>query len=426
VILDRSEPSVHKFLSSHAHAGASATHILELLELQRNAMLMYTSCGWFFADVSGIETVQVLHYAGRVLQLAERFGAADLEPAFLERLAHARSNVAERGTARQIYESEVRPARLDLVRVAAHYAVMSLFDTFDDFARVYCYEVTRRDFELHKAGRARLAIGSIEVRSIITRESASFELAALHLGETELAGGVRPARDPDDYADVRTQLKAAFEPGGLPTLIRALDTYFGETPLSIRSLFRDEQRRVLRELIVATLEEAESAFRQLHERYDPIMRYHTRLGVPMPKVLQTAAAFDLNLQLRRLLESDVSAPAEIEQRLRQSRDEQVSLDETTLMAFRDAVDRACDRFRESPDDLGRLERFDTLVTIVHAEKLPIDLRHAQNRYYRMRNALRPAIEQAAQHADFARQWLEQFDALGEKLSIVPETAAVTQ
>ncbi len=302
--------------------------------------------------------------------------------------------------------------------------MLSLFESFPDQARVYCYEVTRRDFELHKAGRAQLAIGSIEVRSTITHETAAFELAALHLGETELTGGVRRARGGADYDRIRDELTRVMQPGGIPSVIRVIDAQFGETPLSVRSLFRDEQRRVLHELIVSSLEEAESVFRQLHERYDPIMRYHARLNVPIPKVLQTAAAFDLNLQLRRLLEDDASAPIEIEARLRESRDEQVSLDETTLMAFRDAVDRACDRFRESPDDLARLERFDTLVSIARAENLPVDLSRAQNRYYRMRNALRPPIEASARHADSAREWLGLFDALGEKLSIVPEAVPV--
>jgi alpha-amylase/alpha-mannosidase (GH57 family) len=424
VILDRSEPSVERFLAKHAKDGARPTKVLELLELQRNAMLMYTSCGWFFSDISGIETVQVLHYAGRLIQLAEHHGAGDLEARFVAKLEPARSNVAERGTAREIYEREVMPARLDLARVAAHYAVVSLFDTFDDMSRIYCYEIVRRDFEIHKAGRARLAIGLIEVRSTITHECGVFDLAALHLGETELTGGVRPVTSSSNYDAVRAELAAAMEPGGIPTVIRLLDTHFGEMPISIRSLFRDEQRRVLHELIEATLEEAESAFRQLHERYDPLMRFHTRLGIPVPKVLQTAAEFDLNLQIRQLLEEDLPTPAELESYLREARDEGVTLDETTLVAFRDAIERASQEFRERPDDHDRLQALVSLVEIVRESKLSIDLRRAQNRYYHMRKTVRPAIEASSGSGHAARQWLRLFDALGEKLAIAPELAAV--
>jgi len=420
VILDRSESSRNRFLSRHARSGVKATEVLELLEMQRYAMLMYTSCGWFFSDLSGIETVQVLHYAGRVIQLAEKAGNVDLEPTFLRHLEPARSNRPDRGTGRQIYEEEVVPACLDLSRVAAHYAVLSLFDTFDDDTRIYCYEVVRRDLQIHKAGRARLSIGSIEVCSVITQETASFELAALHLGETELTGGVRLARERyehSNYEHVRAELAEAMEPGGIPTVIRLLDAHFGETPISIRSLFRDEQRRVMRQLTVATLEEAESAFRQLHERDDPLMRFHNRLGIPVPKVLQTAAEFDLNLQIRRLLEAGVPSPAEIDARLREAKEEVVTLDETTLLAFRNAVDRAAERFQERPDDFDRLDAFENIVTIVGRSKLPIDLHRAQNRYYRMRRTVRPAIEASG---PAAHTWLELFDSLGGKLAVAPE------
>jgi alpha-amylase/alpha-mannosidase (GH57 family) len=416
VILDRGEESVSRFMTRHAINGNTQT-VLELMEMQRNAMLMFTSCGWFFSEVSGIESVQVLHYAARAIQLAERLGATELEPRFLAKLEPARSNAAGKGNARQIYEREVIPARLDLSRVAAHYAVLSLFDVFDDDTRVYCYEIVRRDLQIHKSGRARLAIGSIEVRSLITHETAAFEFAALHLGDTELTGGVRAPRA--SYDALRAELVAAMEPGGVPILIRLLDTHFGETPLSIRSLFRDEQRRIMHELIVASLEEAESTFRQLHERYDPLMRYHTRLGIPVPKVLQTAAEFDLNLQIRRFLQEDTAPLAEIEARLREAQDEGVTLDATTLVAFRNAVERASERFRQRPDDLDRLTAFDTIVTIVRDGAINIDLRRAQNRYYRLRNTVRPAIAASAASGEAAQQWLQLFDSLGEKLSLAP-------
>ena len=421
VILDRSPECAARFLSKHAQGGANVNALFELLELQRNAMLMYTSCGWFFSDISGIETVQVLHYAGRVIQLAERLTGTSLEPLFIDRLSTARSNIADKGTARQIYEREVIPARLDLSRVAAHYAVLSLFDTFDDDARIYCYEVFRSDFEIHRAGRARLAIGSIEVRSTITHESAAFDLAVLHLGETEITGGIRAAAP--DFDTVCEQLVEAMEPGEVPRVIRLLDQHFQETPISIRSLFRDEQRRILHELLDYTLAEAETTFRQLHERYDPLMRFHTRLGIPVPQVLRTAAEFDLNLQLRRMVEEDPLPLADVDAQLREASEENVTLDETTLMAFRQAIERASELFRERPDDMDRLETLGALVSIVRDANLNVDLRAAQNRYYRMRRTVRAAIEASASQHDASRRWLDLFDTLGTKLSITSPSAA---
>ena len=420
VVLDRSEDNVDAFLATHA-LDSGKTDALELLEMQRNAMLMYTSCGWFFNDISGIETVQVLQYAGRVIQLAERISERTLELEFLRRVAAARSNRPEKGDARQIYERDVKPVRIDLRRVAAHYAVASLFDSFAHDDRVYCYRVRQDDFETFRAGRAKMAVGAITVTSLITREEASFEFTVIHLGETELTGGVRPSTTAEHYDAMKRDLGENMRSNGISSVIRVLDEYFAEPLLSIRNLFRDEQRRILSLLCDATLAEAESAFRQLHERYDPLMRFHATLGVPLPKVLRTAAEFDVNTQIRRLADEDEPQFGELEQRLREARDEGVALDETTLIALTRAVDRAANAFCRATEDLERLERWEAVVSIVRDADILVDLRKPQNDYYHLKKSIRPVIAASAGNgSSAANRWLQHFDALGEKLSISPE------
>jgi hypothetical protein len=420
VILDRSDESVDQFLAKHA-SHANAVAVLELLEMQRNAMLMYTSCGWFFNDISGIETVQVLRYAGRVIQLAEKISGRTLELDFLQKVGGARSNLPAQGDARQIYEREVKPMRIDLRRVASHYAVASLFDNFSSEERIYCYRVRQEDFETYRAGRAKMAIGSITVTSMITREEARFEFMVIHLGETELTGGVRPSTDADHYEAMRRDLSEDMRVNGISSVIRVLDEYFAEPLLSIRSLFRDEQRRILSLLCDATLNEAESAFRQLHERYDPLMRFHATLGVPLPRVLRTAAEFDVNMQLRRLLSFEDMPLSEIEILLRESHDEGVALDETTLMTIERAVERAAIEFAAKPEEMERLERWEAIVSLVRESQVRVDLRKPQNEYYRLRKIVRPVIAATAGNgSSSATRWLQHFDALGDKLAISRE------
>lgn len=427
VVLDRSDDNVDDFLAKWTTGNPACPDrheclsSIELLEMQRNAMLMYTSCGWFFNDVSGIETVQVLQYAGRVIQLAEKISGRTLELEFLERVAAARSNRPEHGDARQIYERRVKPSRIDLRRVAAHYAVLSLFDGFAHEDRVYCYRVRQDDFETFRAGRAKMATGAITLTSLVTREEASFEFTVIHLGETELTGGVRPSTTAPHYEAMKRDLAEDLRVNGVSSVIRVLDEYFAEPLLSIRALFRDEQRRILNVLCNATLAEAESAFRQLHERYDPLMRFHATLGVPLPKVLRTAAEFDVNMQLRRIADEDEMPFGELEQRLREARDEGVALDETTLLALTRAVERAADAFCRSSEDLEKLERWESVVSIVRAADVKIDLRKPQNDYYHLKKSIRPVIAASAGNgSSTANRWLLHFDALGEKLSISPE------
>jgi len=422
VVLDRGDDNVQRFLAKHAVTDVPVT-ALELLEMQRNAMLMYTSCGWFFNDVSGIETVQVLHYAARVIQLAERHRGDSIETEFASRIAGARSNLPERGSGRDIYEREVMPTRLDLRRVAAHYAVASLFDNFNHEDDVYCYRVAQNDFETFRAGRAKMAVGSITVTSAITREAADFEFTVIHLGETELTGGVRPAAAGELYNAMKHDLAEDLRVNGVSSVIRVLDEYFSEPLLSIRALFRDEQRRILNVLCDATLSEAESTFRALHERYDPLMRFHATLGVPLPRVLRTAAEFDVNMQLRRLLDKADLPLAEIGDRLREARDERVVLDETTMMTIERALERAAAEVALQPDAIELLERFATLVSLVRDSQVKVSLRKPQNDYYRLRKTVRPLVAATAGNGSpSANRWLQHFDALGEKLSISPEAS----
>jgi len=146
VILDRSKENVDRFLGEHGTRPlepAEQIAALKLLEMQRHAMLMYTSCGWFFDDLSGLETVQVIHYAGRAVRLAQDFAQEDIESQFVECLAAAKSNLPEQGDGKQIYEKWVKPAIVTADMVAAHYAISSLFESYGERTKIYCYDVER-------------------------------------------------------------------------------------------------------------------------------------------------------------------------------------------------------------------------------------------------------------------------------------------
>jgi hypothetical protein len=134
---------------------------------------MYTSCGWFFDDISGIETVQIIAYAARVLQLARQlFGdqAEALEPAFLARLAEAAPTWPVPAMARCIYKEQVRSRQLGLEQVAAHYAISSMFSSFAEETDLFCYRVRRNSWEIFTSGRGRLALGRARIVSAITTE----------------------------------------------------------------------------------------------------------------------------------------------------------------------------------------------------------------------------------------------------------------
>jgi len=194
VVLDRALENVVRFMTAQAKRELSPAETvtgLKLLELQRYLMLMYTSCGWFFDEVSGIETVQVIQYAGRALQLAGQLFAEDMATPFLDLLAQARSNIAEQGDGRSIYERYVQPAMVDLQKVGAHYAVSSVFEEYGDNIRIYCYDVARMEYRTSRQGKLRVVLGQASVTSEITRESDQLTFGVLHLADHSVIGGVR-------------------------------------------------------------------------------------------------------------------------------------------------------------------------------------------------------------------------------------------
>jgi alpha-amylase/alpha-mannosidase (GH57 family) len=423
VILDRSPGNVDAFLDRHAARPLSdddRVRALKLLELQRHAMLMYTSCGWFFDEVSGIETVQVLQYAGRVLQLNRELFEDDLESGFLVKLDRVPSNLPEFASGRAVYEKFVWPAMVNLEKVGVHYAVSSLFEEYGTRTPVYCYEVDREDYRSLSAGKIRLAVGRARVTSSITRESGQITFGVVHLGDQNINGGVRPFQGNEVYEGSVGRIIETFERSDFAELVREMDRSFGAGVYTLDLLFRDELRKILDLILAATLTEAETTYGQMFENHASLIRFITRGGIPLARHLQMAAEFTLNAALRRTLEAEILDASQIRRILDEVRKTRVQLDVATLeYSVRNKVERLADWLREEPTGLDRLKVLDQAVALVQMLPFEVNLWKAQNAFYRLLQSLYPRFQsEAALGDEFARTWLEQFRRLGEKLSVL--------
>jgi hypothetical protein len=391
------------------------THSLKLLEMQRHLMLMYTSCGWFFDELSGIEAVQVMMYAARALQLARELFNGDHERWFVEMLEKAPSNLPQAGTGADIYRRWIVPAEVDLLKVAAHYAMTSLFHRDEVPTAVHSYQLRLHDEHRFSSGRAKMFIGKANICSRVTLESMEVSFAAVHFGDHNINAGVRPFRSEEAYRRLLIETSNAFRAADLPTAIRLLDRHFEGVTYNIRSLFKDEQQRVLQEILGSAIYDAEGSYRQIYEHHAPLMGFLVDIGARMPRVLRVTAEFVLNAELRQEFEKDSPSPDNVRLILDAAHRDGVSLDGATLgYVLKRRLDAMGDELAVYPHAQS-LERYREILNVVRTLPFEVDLWKLQNTFYQLLQTVYPEI--SVTDDEQSRRWARDFVALGELLGV---------
>ncbi|MEW6001869.1 MAG: DUF3536 domain-containing protein [Nitrospirota bacterium] len=420
VILNRSGENINKFFEEEALRNLNQDEkviLLKLLELQRHAMLMYTSCGWFFDELSGIETVQVMQYAGRAIQLAEELFNDSIEKGFLERLAGARSNLPVYRNGSYIYEKSVKPALIDLKKVGVHYAVSSLFEDYPDRSRIYCYSVYKEDYQRTEAGRMKLATGRINITSEITRVTEPISFCVLHHGDHNVNGGARSFKEDEAYQSMRAEISRTFEGGAIEDIPGLMDRHFGMHNYSLRDLFRDEQRKFLNFLISKTVSDSEILFRQVYENTHSLMHYLQESGIPFPSPFHIAAEFALNLVLKKAFEAEIDV-GKIQEIIGDIKEWNLSIDSPGLeFIIRREFEGMMERLNENPADPAIMREIKKMLDVRDILPFEINLWHAQNTYHRIAKSFYKDFLLKTKIGDEnAAKWVEEFRQIGESIS----------
>jgi alpha-amylase/alpha-mannosidase (GH57 family) len=384
VILDRANESLAAFFAEHdAHPlnHDEQVRALKLLEMQRHALLMYTSCGWFFDDLSGLETVQVLHYAGRAVRLAQDVSGIEVEAEFIERLQAAKSNLPEQGDGARIYEKWVKPAYVSIERLAAHYSISSLFENYEAKSLIYSYEVEREKFCVEVDGKLRLGLGQARFGSRIVGESEVFSFAAVHLGEHNIIAGVRPLR-PDEDEGFRANLSEIFSRADIAELIRVFDEAFQKRTFSLRSLFRDEQRKIVDLILAESLASSNAAYGSIYESQAPLIRFLYDLSIPVPSSIKAASEIALNNKIRAAFERPELDPGAIESFFREAAASHVNLDVATLeFVIRGRLEKEVGKLAGLLDEIESARKLRQIVDLVTSLPFPVNLWETQNALY---------------------------------------------
>ncbi len=429
VILDRSKETVERFIHEHAIKQLNDEEkvlILKLLEIQRHAMLMYTSCGWFFDELSGLETVQTMQYAGRTIQLSEGIVSENLEYAFKRRLTLAKSNIPEHDHGAIIYEKFVKPAMIDTKKVGAHYAVSSLFEDYIDETTIYSYVVQKDDYQRIPVGNTKIAVGRVTVSSSITWESEKISFCVLHFGGHALNGGVRTFLGHDAYQSMKEEIITTFERGAFADIVRLMDNHFGMHNYSLPNLFRDQQRTMLNLLISKTVEDFENAYRQMYEGNRILMGFLKEMGMPCKKAFCTVAEFILNTDMKKVFMEEVLDVSRIQHLIDEMTLWDLPLDTVEIeFIARRQLESIMQNLSMNPSDIGLLLEIQKRLELYKLLPIEVNYWQAQNTYYKIaKTTYREILTKAESEVDI-RKCLAPFKYIGEMLffdiaSLLPE------
>lgn len=389
VILDRNYITIRKFQKENFKPDLTEEQKvkgMELLEIQRQAMLMYTSCGWFFSEISGIETVQIMKYAARAMQLVARFTNEDFETHFKDILSQAKSNIAEFGTGKDIYEHFVKPSVVTAKQIACLWAISSIYQDFEDEEDVYCYTVKRLSYQKVQKGSSNFLVGHIEISSKVTLQKANLMFALMQYAGGDFHCAIKEFSNDAEFNELQATLIKTFALNPITEIIRTLDEKFGKEYFTLKDIFIEERKKILQILLKDQLEKFGNTYKEMYDQGKGSIYHMQNLGLEIPKEFKISAEYALSHRYNDLLAgSDGFVETPIIQQIKdinfEAKRMNIAIDKTpSNKNFAKRIITNLNRLTKSFE----IQQADTIIElfeIVEKLDLQIDISEAQNVYY---------------------------------------------
>jgi hypothetical protein len=268
------------------------------------------------------------------------------------------------------------------------------------------------------AGKMKLGLGRARFTSRITLETSEMVFAAVLFGDHNLRCGIGHFRGDETYQKLVTDITAAFSAADIPEVLRLMDTEL-DTPYSLKSLFRDDRRTILRQIVNSSLEEADAGYRQIYENNVPLAHFLRDLGVPLPRAIRTAAEFAVNSQLRLAFADEQMNLEHVRILLQGAQSDGIELDATTLeYTLRLTLERLFERFEKEPFNTPLVQRLEAIVELARSLPFEVVLWAAQNIWAKLHHSTFEELRRGVHpETEDAVAWTEHFLALGEKLQM---------
>ncbi len=418
VILDRSEANVVAFLERHSKFKPTAedrTEMLRLLELQRNSVLMYTSCGWFFNDISGIETTQILKYACRTIYYARQIAGIDLEDAFIKKLEAAPSNLQEHKNGGEIYKNLVLPTEVGLDGTGMHFAVSSLFEKHPEKLELFNYTAQSEVFKRLEGGTQKLALGQTVVKSHITHSEKRFSFGVLYLGQQHIIGHISLDMGPELFEKMQIEITKMFEASNVGEVLRILQLYFGPQKYSINTLFKDEKIKILNQILNENLDSASVMLRGIYKDNYHLMNTLLQNNLPVTQQYREIVQYILNEDLRNFLSQELLSIAELKRIVSEFKKWNVRLEDKKAMQLEvnNSIYNAIVRLRADYTNTKRMKQLNEIFEqLKQLDLQSSDSWRSQNEYFAITS--NPAIFENNKESAV---WKTTFEMVGKYLGV---------
>ncbi len=419
VVADRSDESVEAFLKKHTKNGEwteeEKVQILRLSEMQRNAMYMYTSCGWFFTEVSGLETTQILQYACRTIYYARQVGGAELEPQFVKMLAFAKSNMAEHKNGAEIYKKFILPVQVGLTRTGMHYAILSLFEEFPETLDIFNNYIAKSElYDRIEAGRQKLAIGRTTVKSRITHSEKQFSFAVMYLGQQNIIGHISLDMNNETFDKMCQEIKPAFKRSNLSKVLDVMSAYFGEERYSMEDMFKDEKIKILNQILEQNLVPIEISLREIYFDNYHLLNSFIKDHLPIRNEYRGIIQYILNNDLQKYFNQKLLHVNELKRIVYEFKRWGVKVqDKKSLQLIANQnILKALQRLEPEVQDLQRIQKLNAIFDLLENIEIHPTGWQSQNLYFSIvknRGAMGDMV--------YDKEWVEAFTALGRHIGV---------
>jgi alpha-amylase/alpha-mannosidase (GH57 family) len=266
---------------------------LMLLELSKSTLLMYTSCGWFFADLAGPEGKQVLSYAAHAMDMLQDLGFEPPRGQFLDVLSDAKSNKPGVGTGADIFTKVVEPQRVTPARIASHLAISSLVEEGDESGAIGDYRFRRSHFQRQSQGKVRLALSHVSIERTTTGRRCEYAVGSIHLGGVDFYCAVRDYAGQEQFAGATARVWAAFRTASLPIMLRVLQQELGPDEGGLDSVLPEGRERISELVLGGIVGSFADAYARMYESHQRELEHFKHAGFELPKELSAAAELAL-------------------------------------------------------------------------------------------------------------------------------------